>query len=209
MTNQDILNSLINAGYDQYGSWALYDADPANIQNQKMTTADAAFPKQYTTENLANSINPEVMLLALNWADRGAKSAEPWQNFHDLYAHGTDRYIPYMIENTPAVGGYMTDLIKDFPNTKSDEVKTIITNNSEPKLLNDSFAKLQEELNIVQPKLIICFGGAAYDGLNQAVKNDQLDLKGATVIHVDHYAYVSSYDRKLAQRAIIQSAMKK
>lgn len=103
----------------------------------------------------------------------------------------------------------MTDLIKDFHNTKSAEVAKIIKHNSEPKLLNDSFTKLQEGLGQSKPKLIVCFGGAAYNDLTQAVNNQRIDLKNATIIKIGHYAYVPSYDRKAVQRTIIQLTMKK
>mgnify|MGYP004470510287 CR=1 FL=1 len=74
MENKDILNSSTHAGRNQYGSWALYEGNSAHIQNQKMTTADASFSSKDSLEKLAKAINPAIMLLALNWADRGVKS---------------------------------------------------------------------------------------------------------------------------------------
>lgn len=74
MENKDILNSSTHAGRNQYGSWALYEGNSAHIQNQKMTTVDASFSSKDSLEKLAKAINPAIMLLALNWADRGVKS---------------------------------------------------------------------------------------------------------------------------------------
>lgn len=144
--NLEILENLRRNDLQYIASWALYDVDESTVKSyvdanpkdrsEIIPLQDIAFPARYQNNNkLAEAINPKVMFVALNAADRDVLKGS-WANFHDTRAKdpnakgrgntaSRDRNILMDLYHTDFYGGYMTDLYKDFPETNSGEIDTV------------------------------------------------------------------------------------
>lgn len=196
----DIYEKLLDKHFDKYGSWALYDISEEAIKNKTIKTKDIGFDSFRTIlkdpKKRAKKLNTQTILLALNWSSRGSVKT-PWGNFHDLSSLSRDYKIPYIINGTQYEGAYMTDLFKDFPEKNSNEVLKYFKDETHELDLKKSISRFQEELDIIQPREIICFGGAAFTCLNKMVKQHLLDLdpEKIKIRKTYHYAAVIAIDK--------------
>ncbi|EHN58165.1 hypothetical protein [Oenococcus kitaharae] len=195
----DVYEELSKTGYDHYGSWALYDVSQDAWDNKTIKTKDVSFEpfaKQLEDPTVrAKKLNTKVILLGLNWASRGSVPV-PWGNFHDLSSRSRDYKIAYIVKGTPYEGAYMTDLYKDHSDTKSDKVAKYFNSAEGAEALKKSISGFQEELDILQPTEIICFGGAVFTNLNKLVDKHllYLDPNKTKIRKTCHYSTARSID---------------
>lgn len=175
----DTYEQLLKKQYCRYGSWALYDVSQEAWDNKTIKTKDvsfAPFEKQLDDPTTrAEKLNTKVILLGLNWSSRGPVMTS-WGNFHDLSPRSRDYKIAYIVKGTPYEGAYMTDLYKDYPDTASGDVVKYFNSPAGEEALKKSVSRFQEELDIIQPNEIICFGDAAFANLNELVDKHLLNL---------------------------------
>lgn len=108
----------------------------------------------------------------------------PFLNFH---GKGGGAYkIRYATKDTPYWGAYLTDIIKDFPEEKSNKAMSFLGKN--PKIIDqniDSFLQEIQDIGSENPK-IFAFGNDAYNIL------DSILNKNFTLYKLFHYAYTGS-----------------
>lgn len=194
MANNDILNQLKEIGMDGYGSFALYtDQARADLaEHNSIKSYDLVFPTM-SDDELAKAIKPKYMLVGLNVADRNNAGYGSWSNFHDNTSKSHDRNVMKIICGTKYFGSYMTDIIKDFPETNSGKVLTATVGMRRTKenaqRLYDSLEIFQQELDITAPEEIILFGDVAFHIFHLAIQGGLLDLPDNTkVVETPHYS---------------------
>ena len=136
----------------------------------------------FDDENILQELNPNIVLVALNFSVAVADDWEPFQNFH---GKGGGAYkIRYAVKGTPFWGAYMTDIIKDFPEKESNNVMTYLKDN--PSIVADniiSFEQELEDIGSIDP-LLICFGTDSFNILNKNLGEKYNILK---VTHYSHF----------------------
>lgn len=195
----DATYATLQAKYGKYGSWALWQRPAAGqklhavdcgIDSFAPQLADAAFRQTHLT-----SVG---VALALNWSDREPCSDDDWANFHDITAHSQDYKAAKMLLDTPFEGSYMTDAIKNFPETKATTALKEITKPENADKFAASAAMLQEELDLIQPQYLIIFGRSAEELVKIMVQRGVLNLGDIKCEEIDHYANMLSYEKMAA-----------
>ena len=135
-------------------------------------------------KNLLSELNPNVVLVALNFSED--VNHKPFENFH---AGGKfqDYKTRYAIRDSPYWGGYMTDIIKNHPEKKSDGlVKYLKTHPDEVQSNVESFR--QELRDIGANTKLVAFGKAVHDILKK-------NLPEFEIVKIPHYA-AQNYNNK-------------
>lgn len=185
MNKKELVKTLEKKGYDKFGSWALYDVPEEKLKEETIKKSDLSF--QPFQKNLFQKINTNGLFVALNWSGRGGKT-ESWENFHDTDSRSQDYKIPYMVIGTPYEGSYMTDLFKNFPETKSSKVLKAIKLPENKQMYEESIRLFQEEVDLIQPQKIFCFGNATYNFLNKLKGKDLNISDSVEMIKISHYS---------------------
>ena len=63
-------------------------------------------------KNLLSQLNPNVVLVALNFSQGSVE--HPFGNFHSNYPRAHDFKTRFALRDTPFWGANMTDIIKDY-----------------------------------------------------------------------------------------------
>lgn len=192
MSNIDVLNKLKNETLNEYGSWAVY-GDKAMAKADKWLDIERdviGFP-DLSDEELSKKIKPQYMLVGLNVSRDMSEKGKSWQNFHHTKNDGN---ILKIVSGSDYLGAYMTDILKDLPESKSGDVlRRVAGPNRDPedvKTLRNSIKNFKKELDITKPEKIIFFGNGAFEIFKMAVIEKRLkvsdDIKVAKTLH---YAY--------------------
>jgi len=113
-----------------------------------------------------SDINRNIILVGLNLSGKGSID-NPFQNFHSHNPYAHDFKIRFAIENTIFSGAYMTDIIKDYEEVMSSNVKKYLRAHPEIKKQNiNSFKKEIENIGSIEP-IIIAFGNDCFEILSQ------------------------------------------
>ena len=159
-----------------HASWAVW-AEEANTPKSNMGDLSV-----FDDENILQELNPNIVLVALNFSVAVADDWEPFQNFH---GKGGGAYkIRYAVKGTPFWGAYMTDIIKDFPEKESNNVMTYLKDN--PSIVADniiSFEQELEDIGSIDP-LLICFGTDSFNILNKNL-GEKYNIQKVT--HYSHF----------------------
>lgn len=180
--------------WGKYSSWAIWSpADPHKGTKSNMSDMSVLNPD--LNPNLLQSLKPNVILLALNAADRDVEPVS-WGNFHDSYIHAQDYKTRLALWNTPLWGAYMTDLFVGLHNTDSGKVRSWAKNN--PDEVTRHIARLEEELSDIgaQQPVIIALGSVVYD-----IAQSVLGYK-YIVEKMPHYSASTSTPDVLRQHAV-------
>ena len=162
-------------------SWAIWskasDTPKSNVGDLSLLNPDL-------NKNLLNQINPNVVFVALNFSRETTK--EDFANFHDPRPMSQDYKIRYALQDTKLWGGYMTDIIKDYPEKSSNKMMSFLK--KDKTIEKDNCKLFLEEMDLLKsnnPK-IIAFGNDAYLILTRNFKDK------FNIIKVPHYAnYIS------------------
>lgn len=221
MSNFEIIEHLRQLNIIDIASWALYDISDKEIelysqtekasQKAKIINKDSVlFPSRYQNDDiLATAINPNVMIIALNAAERDIDTID-WSSFHDNSRYSKDRNIALDLYHTKFKGAYMTDLFKRLPITDSSKINvsqlmgflTIpyadfkevlkITDNQTRNLMitaRDSLKTLQAEIDILRPKVIIQYHSKVTTTFDFLIKQHLIKLpKDCHLITQKHYS---------------------
>lgn len=148
----------INKKYGEFASWAVWKDEG---EKPKSNIGDMSVFDLEKNHQLLATLNPEVIMVGLNFSRTIAKKA--FVNFHDSNPRGQDYKIRYAFRNTEFYGAYMTDIIKDFEEKIAGKVSVYLKSNKEFELKNVRlFEQEIADLKCTDP-LIIAFGNVAYD----------------------------------------------
>ncbi len=184
----------IKSKYQYLSSWAIWATEG---ETPKSNIGDLTVLDPNINKNLLSQLNPEVVFVALNISRGDIKI--PLGNFHDHRPVATDFKIRFAFKDTPFWGGYMTDIIKDFEEKISGNVKDYLSKNRDFEKQNvDIFL---EELNDIGAKnpVLIAFGNEVFNILNRHLKDR------FKIIKVPHYA---NYTNKEEYREQIKTIFK-
>ena len=139
---------------------------------------------------LFETLNPRVVMIGLNVASRSL-SGEPFRNFHDPSPVANDFKIRFAFMETEFWGAYMTDVIKDLPETQSGRLLKHLREH--PEIIPDHIDRLRSEmadLGHAKP-LVLAFGAATHSILRKHLDTgDYSHLVGIT-----HYSHHISKER--------------
>jgi len=93
--------------------------------------------------NLLSQLKPDVVFVGLN-TSRDISDTSPFSNFHSNSPHAQDYKIRFALNDTELWGGYMTDIIKDYPELDGQNVMSFIRDN--PDVEKKNIATFREEL---------------------------------------------------------------
>ncbi|OGW30453.1 MAG: hypothetical protein A2X59_07180 [Nitrospirae bacterium GWC2_42_7] len=174
----------IKTQYGDVASWAVWKTPSGNNFASNMEV-DGLFDLD-TNPNILDQLNNNIIMVGYNFSiplDNPPK----FHNFHTYNGaninHTTLRNaskIRYAFSNTPYGGAYMTDIIKNYVESKSEKVA--------PSNLDADFATFRKELETLQADkpVIIAFGSIVYALLKEHLKpNDCSEL--IRVTHYSHY----------------------
>jgi hypothetical protein len=173
----------IKTQYGDVASWASWKApDEENLSSNM--EVDGIFDLDKKPKVL-EQIKNNIIMVGLNFSvplDNPPKL----HNFHTYkgsnISHTTLRNaskIRYAFNNTPYYGAYMTDIIKNYAESKSEQVAV-----NECEFYFEIFRKELEVLYAEKP-IIIAFGGKVYNLLNTHLKPNEY----SKLIRIPHYAH--------------------
>lgn len=166
----------IKEKYGQFASWAVW-AEQEEKPKSKMGDLTVLDPD--INENLLSELNPDVVLVALNFSF-DVKHAD-WGNFHSKRPMATDYKTRFALKGSTLWGGYMTDIIKDHPEKKATDIaKFLRLNNSFEQKNIESFKQELKDIGAKNP-LLVAFGNDVDKILNRNIK----DLE---ILKIPHYA---------------------
>ena len=173
---------FVKKKYGPVASWAIWaheDKEPKSNMGD-LTVLDPEINK-----NLLSELNPNVVLVALNFSEN--VDHKPFENFH---AGGKfqDYKTRYALRGSPAWGGYMTDIIKDYPEKESDRlVEYLKTDKSIEQSNVEYFRQELRDIGVEKPKLID-FGNDVYYILKR-------NLPKFEIVKIPHYAHFISKEK--------------
>ena len=179
---------FVKAKHGLHASWAVW---PSVGETPKSNMGDLSI---FDDPGVVSILNPSIVLVGLNFS----KSGEVTNSFQNFHGSGGGAYkIRYALQGTPLWGAYMTDIIKDFPEEESKNVRGYL--NANPSVVSDNVISFQQELHdvgAVQPA-VVAFGGDAFSILNKTLGPAYRVLK---VTHYSHYMSKEKYRKHVAER---------
>jgi hypothetical protein len=140
-----------------YGSWAIW-------ANGKKHTDGIGDWSVLTDENILSKAKPSYVFVGLNAAEHDQKTnLVPWCNFHSKDSKQKDYKLRCALQSTNYWGAYMTDIIKGYRCTKSEEVMKFVKNN--PQKYNEHLDNFRKEMRLLAGEdrpILIAMGGDAY-----------------------------------------------
>lgn len=182
----DKILSVIEERFAWCASWAVWADQGIKPTSNIGDTSVFDFTKR---TDVRQKIHSEFIFIGLNVSK--SLGENKYSNFHSNSPRAKDYKIRYAVRETPAWGGYMTDLIKNFPELESRKAINFIRNN--PKFLYENIDILREEISTLDAEdaKLLCFGGDVFNILKNHFPHKKL-------IHLMHY---SSYISKEHYRA--------
>ena len=173
---------FVKKKYGRVASWAIWahEGEKAKSNMGDLTVLDPEINK-----NLLSELNPNVVLVALNFSEN--VDHKPFENFH---AGGKfqDYKARYALRGSPAWGGYMTDIIKNYPEKESDRLVEYLKTDKAIEQSNvESFRQELRDIGVEKPTLV-AFGNAVYDILKR-------NLPEFEIVKITHYAHFVSKEK--------------
>jgi len=172
----------IEKEYGYVCSWAVWEKTD---DTPKSNIADMSIFNINKNPQLLKILQPNIVMVALNFARDTSDFQKPFMNFHDSNPYGQDYKIRYAFEDTPYYGAYMTDIIKNYPEVNSKKV--FQTLKKDPNKVKENIDFFEKELKFVcsDKPLILAFGTQAFEILEK-----NLDKSTYTkLIKITHYSY--------------------
>ena len=170
--------------YGKHASWAIW-ADAG--ERPKSNIGDMSVLDPDLQKDLLSKLNPEAILVALNFAED--IDHEPWENFHKYRPQATDYKTRFALRDTPLWGAYMTDVLKDYPEKDSAKVNSHLKDH--PDLEAANIKRFREEIRDIgsTDPILIAFGNIVYEIL----KHNMPEFKIAKIPHYAHYMSKEKY----------------
>lgn len=144
--------------FGMYSSWAIW-------ANGKSHTDGIGDWSILTDEIILSQANTSYVFVGLNAAEHDQKAElVPWCNFHSKDSRQKDYKLRCSIQGTKYWGAYMTDIIKGYRCTKSEDVIEFVKNN--PQKYNEHLDNFRKEMQLLagdDRPILIAMGGAAYE----------------------------------------------
>jgi hypothetical protein len=162
--------------YGHMSSWAIY-ADKKE-DREKSGVGETSF-FETPSHSLLCSLNPNIVLVGLNISQ---KIEQIFGNFHSKSSSAQDYKIRFALKHSIFWGAYMTDIIKDFEQKISGEVKKYVQEHPEFEKENiNTFVQELNDIGSTKP-FIIAFGNETYNILQRNLKDTY------TIYKVTHYS---------------------
>ncbi len=152
-------------------SWTVWAESKSN--SVKEGTDDVSI---FETPEICSSLNNNYIFVGLNAGDHTKNynpSKKKWTAFHsEVLKRSQDYKLRHALRDTRFWGSYITDVIKDFPDSDSIPVMKYLRNN--PEFVKDNIKILLDEINILGNKdiVIIALGNNTYDILKKHLGDD-------------------------------------
>lgn len=176
---------FIKEKYGLYASWAVWTHEDNGKPKSNMGDLTVLNPEIDT--NLLSEINPNVVLVALNFSLN--IKHEPWGNFHSDRPHATDFKTRFALRDSPCWGGYMTDILKDYPEKESDNVIKFLKLNKDFEQKNiELFRQELRDIGAKDP-MLVAFGNTVFNILKRYFSDE------FKIIKIPHYAHFISKEK--------------
>ena len=192
--------NFIKKKYGQVASWAVWKEQGNNLPLFNMGDLSIFDPQQ--NPNLLSQLKPDVVFVGLN-TSRDITDFEPFSNFHPTYSRAQDYKTRFALKDTKLWGGYMTDIIKDYPELHGQNVINFLRDN--PDVEKENIETFLEELKDLgtKNKIIIAFGGDVYPILKRNLQNE------FKIFKVTHYsAPINQQELRDAIKSLIKNMKK-
>ena len=138
--------NFIKKKYGHVASWAVWREQGNNPPLFNMGDLTILDPRQ--NPNLLSQLKPDVVFLGLN-TSRNINDSPPFSNFHPNYSTAQDYKSRFALNDTELWGGYMTDIIKYYPELHSQSVMSFLRDNPDVEKKNNDMEKnIKTFLNI-------------------------------------------------------------
>ena len=117
---------FIKKKYGHVASWAVWREQGNNPPIFNMGDLTILDPRQ--NPNLLSLLKPDVVFVGLN-ASRDISDTLSFSNFHSSSRYAQDYKIRFALKDTELWGGYMTDIIKDYPELHGQNVMSFLRYN--------------------------------------------------------------------------------
>jgi hypothetical protein len=167
----------IKQRYGKLASWAVWaekgDKPKSNIEDLSI----------FENDEILNILKPEIILVGLNISRDDLKNKGKFANFHSNYRYAQEYKLRFALKDTPWWGGYLTDIIKNFPDINSGNVIKKLKENPQIEIKNiTDFRQEIIYLGSSNP-IIIALGDATYKILT---KHFEEEFK---VLKITHFSY--------------------
>lgn len=157
-------------------SWAVW-APPGDTV--KSNTGDMSIFDD--EDKLLDQLNAQYVFVGLNASEVENGNTSPWSCFHSLHPRQNDFKLRFALLGEKYWGSYITDFIKGYPKTNSQEVVKDMKNN--PDLLKKHKDVFLEEISLLGHPVLVAMGVATY----RLIK--PLEREGYVVKKIPHYAH--------------------
>lgn len=173
----------LKKNYGKYSSWTLWDKDTGSSMNWANDT------------NLLEKLKSDFVFVALNFSGtKDSAKIMAWENFHSNDSN--IKKLRLALNDTKFQGCYITDIIKDFSEPKSQEVEKALKEN--PKFEKEQIQKFKDEITPFGKPVLLALGHNTYKILKRNNINDEYK-----VVYVQHYASrnnAETYKNKIKQQ---------
>ncbi len=184
---------------DKYGhvaSWAVWKQPGIT---PKSNTEDLSM---FDDIKIIESINTKYVFVGLNAAaNHGNNNAEHrWQSFHSGYCRQNDFKLRYALTDTKYWGSYITDIIKEYEETDSTKVISLVK--KDPAIIDKNIALIEDEFSLlgIKSPVLIAMGNATYSILIKYLSHKYKIYK------IPHYAHrISKEKYREAVRKVLES----
>jgi len=169
--------------YGQVASWAIWSRQGNNPPMFNMGDLTILDPQQ--NPDVLSELKPDIVFVGLN-VSRNIGDLEPFSNFHPNYHNAQDYKLRNALYHTELWGGYITDIIKDYPELHGQNVMSFLNDNPDVERKNiETFREELKDLGTENPT-IIALGNDAYKILTRNLEDT------FTIVKVTHYsAYIN------------------
>jgi len=190
---------LVRSRYPLHASWAIWAAEG---RTPKSNISDLSVLDPGANTQLLDTLHTQFVLVGLNVASRPI--AAPLANFHDASPRATDFRIRAAFLGTACWGAYMTDVIKDFPETCSGKMTAYLRSHPKFKLAQIESFRIELDAVGAYDATLVPFGRAA-ERIVRAHLGDR-----HRIIGIPHYAvYMSAaLYRERVHEAFAKSGVK-
>ena len=172
--------NFIKQKYGYLASWAIWKEQGNHPPMFNIGDLSVLDPQQ--NPNLLSQLKPDVVFVGLN-TSRNINDSPPFSNFHSTYSRAQDYKIRFALKDTKFWGGYMTDIIKDYPELHGQNVMSFLRDNPDVEKKNiETFLEELIDLETDNPT-IIAFGGEVYRILTRNLNYE------FNIFQVTHYAH--------------------
>lgn len=187
---------ILNSKYSSLASWAVWTLPDDNEVTSNIN--DMSIFDSKNIDELLQILNPHYILVGLNVSrdddDRKDGYTGPWANFHSDSPYQKDYKLRHALKGTKVWGGYLTDIIKNYPEVNSDNVMKMLKEN--PSIEKKCINMFREEIELLgdSDPTIIALGGKSFEILT---KNLGGEYRIAKVLHYSYYLSENDYRDKV------------